>query len=137
MNSSRAFLLLSVAAMGISSGGSTNVLLGHEHGSSLSGSHSPLGCLTDGLVFTSLFRQYSELDVWSSSGLSLADFVSSSTTSWSSTLAAFSRARPRYTANDLPVKALSLGSRNSPTKGMTGTGLSGRKPERNRNSGSG
>ena len=48
------FLLLAVAGIGISSGGSTNLRLGQEQGKSLSGSHSPLGCHTE-VEVTSLF----------------------------------------------------------------------------------
>ena len=43
---SRAFRLLAVAGMGSLSGGSMNVLLRHEHGSWLSGLHSPTGRMT-------------------------------------------------------------------------------------------
>jgi hypothetical protein len=39
-------MLISVAGMGIVSGGSVKFLLGHWHGKGLSGSNSPLGCLT-------------------------------------------------------------------------------------------
>ena len=141
MKSSNHFLLLAVAGSGISSGCSTKLRLGREHGSSLSGSHSPFGCLTEAEV-TSLFFVISlTTSFWSGLApaillalylvmLALAALAQGSTDLWLSGMLValvpsdINLIVSGLTENALPVRAALSSAKNWPTCGK----VSGMQP---------